>query len=141
MYTEDEPKTIGSIFMAQSATPHYYGDTIRKLFFAAAFVMLFFMPFFNNYIPLTIRQGLLVILALSLFSGLTNPKLMWIAVMDMIISAVSVFIFGYYAVDAYLQYTVKDLYFWVNHILAVLFLVSLYFSIKTVRGFLLKPKF
>jgi hypothetical protein len=141
MYTEDEPKKFGEIFMAQSTTPHYYGDTIRKLFFAAAFVMLFFMPFFNTYIPLSIRQGLLVILALSLFSGLTNPKLMWIAVMDMIISAVSVFIFGYYAVDAYLQYTAKDLYFWVNHILAVLFLVSLYFSIKTVRGFLLKPKF
>ena len=123
-----------------SKRPHYYGDTIRKLFFASAFLMLFFMPFFTEYIPVTVRQGLLVVLAVSIFSGLTNPTLFWIAVMDLLISIGGVFIFGYYAADSYLRYSINDFYFWINQILSVLFLASLYFSIKTVRGFLVGHK-
>lgn len=117
--------------------PHYYGDTIRKFFFAAAFIMLFLMPFFTDYIPTTVRQGLLVILGLSVFSGLTNPRLLLVAIMDGIISFVCVFVFGYYSVDAYLRYTSSSPYFWANQLLAMIFLASLYFSIKTVRGFLI----
>ncbi|HVZ58588.1 MAG TPA: hypothetical protein VG935_02445 [Patescibacteria group bacterium] len=116
--------------------PHYYGDTIRKLFFASAFVMLFFMPFFTNYIPVSIKEGLFIVLGISIFSGLTNPRLFWVAVSESIISLLCVFVFGYYAVDAYQKYTSSNLYFWVNELQALLFLASLYFSIKTVRGFL-----
>ena len=135
-----EIENVSKIQIAGNRGPtlHYYGDTIRKLFFSSAFIMLFFMPFFNSYIPVTIRQGLLVVLALSIFSGLTNPKLLWIAVLDLLISIGGVFIFGYYAVDSYLRYSVADMYFWVTQTLSVLFLASLYFSIKTVRGFLVK---
>lgn len=123
-----------------SSRSHYYGDTIRKLFFAAAFLMLFFIPFFTDYIPVTVRQGLLVVLAVSIFSGLTNPTLFWVAVMDLLISIGGVFIFGYYAADSYLRYSISDFYFWINQVLSVLFLASLYFSIKTVRGFLVGHK-
>lgn len=118
--------------------PHYYGDTIRKYFFAAAFIMLFLMPFFTDYIPTTVRDGLLVILGISIFSGLTNPRLFWVAVIDGIISVLGVFIFGYYSVDSYLRYTAQDPFFWANELLAMMFLASLYFSIKTIRGFLVK---
>ena len=126
------------VMQNRGSTPHYYGDIIRKLFFTSAFIMLLFMPFFNSYIPVTIQQGLFIVLALSIFSGLTNPKLLWVAVINIVIAASGVFIFGYYAVDSYLLYTITNIYFWVNQILAILFLLSLYFSIKTVRGFLLK---
>lgn len=114
---------------------HYYGDTIRKLFFAAAFIMLFFLPFFTSYIPVSIRASLLIVLALSIFSGLTSPKVFFVAIADVLISIFGVFLFGYYAVDAYLSYSPVSMFFWVNQILAILFLTSLYFSIKTFRGF------
>lgn len=121
-----------------SPRPHYYGDTIRKFFFASAFIMLFLMPFFTDYIPTTVRQGLLVILGISIFSGLTNPRLFWVAVIDGVISVLGVFIFGYYSVDSYLRYTAQDPFFWANELLAMMFLASLYFSIKTIRGFLVR---
>ncbi|MBI5044887.1 MAG: hypothetical protein HZC02_03105 [Candidatus Levybacteria bacterium] len=115
---------------------HYYGDTIRKLFFAAAFIMLFFLPFFTGYIPVSIRASLLIVLALSIFSGLTSPRVFFVSVIDVVISVFGVFLFGYYAVDAYMQYSVSSMFFWVNQILSIIFLVSLYFSIKTFRGFI-----
>ncbi len=114
---------------------HYYGDTIRKLFFTSSFIMLFFLPFFTSYIPISIRVSLLIVLALSIFSGLTSPKVFIVAVVDVLISIFGVFLFGYYAVDAYLIYSPVSMFFWVNQILAILFLTSLYFSIKTFRGF------
>ena len=59
-----------------SKRPHYYGDTIRKLFFCLSFLNAFLYAFFTEYIPVTVRQGLLVVLAVSIFSGLTNPTLL-----------------------------------------------------------------
>ncbi|CAN5180016.1 hypothetical protein BH09PAT1_BH09PAT1_7200 [soil metagenome] len=120
-----------------SKNPHYYGDVVRICFLIAAGLMLFSLPFFTNYIPVTIWTALLIILGLSFFSGLTNPKVLTIAIMDMIIAIGGLLLFGKYAIDAYLQYGGGNLYFWLNESLSITFLFSIYFSVKTVRGFLI----
>ncbi len=121
-------------------TPHYYGDDVRILFLIAAFLMLLTLPFFTAYIPVTIWTALLIILGLSLFSGLTNPKIFILAVMDMLIAIAALLYFGYYTIDAYSKYGIRELYFWLNEVLSFIFLMSVYFSVKTFRGFLVDHK-
>lgn len=120
--------------------PHYYGDMVRKLFLIAACAMLFTLPFFTTYIPVTIWTALLIILGLSIFSGLTNPKVFILAILDMVIAIVALLLFGYNAIDAYLRYGITEMYFWLNEVLGLLFLISLYLSVKTVRGFVVNHK-
>ena len=117
---------------------HYYGDIVRLLFLAGAVLMLFFLPFFSEIIPVSVPVALFTILALGIFAGVTNPRQLVIAVFDTIIATLAVVVFGYYAIDAYLKYTGVSLYFWANQVLAVDFLFALYYSTKTLRGFLLK---
>jgi len=119
---------------------HYYGDIVRRLFLVVAFFMLLTLPFFLEKIPLPYYLGIFSILLLIIFSGLTNPKQLWVSVFDGTISLLGVIIFGYYAIDAYLLYSVISLYFWVNQLFALIFLISLYYSIKTIRGNLIADK-
>lgn len=102
--------------------------------------MLVGLPFLTDYIPVTYWVSLLIILGLSIFSGLTNPKVFTLATIDMCIAIGALFMFGYYAIDAYTRYGAGNVYFWMNQILGLLFLVSLYYSVKTFRGFLVDHK-
>lgn len=121
-------------------TAHYYGDTVRKLFLFAAIIMLFFLPFLTTYIQIPVFMSLLIILSLGIFSGLTNPKIVLIAALDTVIAIGGVLTFGHFAVEAYSFYSLDSLYFWVNQVLAAIFLVSLYYSTKTIRGFFVNNK-
>jgi hypothetical protein len=115
-------------------TEHYYGDIVRKLLLSVSILMLTLTPFYFGYIPLPYYIGLFIALFITILSGLTNPKIIWVSVFDFILSFFGTIIFGYYAVDAYLKYSPFNFYFWVNEIIAGIFLISLYYSIKTVRG-------
>lgn len=100
--------------------------------------MLLLLPFFTEYIPVPTYLALIIILALGIVAGITNPAQKWVAILDTIIAFGGVFIFGYYSIDSYISYSFLNLYFWANQIQAVIFLFALYFSVKTVRGFFLK---
>lgn len=116
--------------------PHYYGDVIRVLFVLGAFIMLVTQPFFNQQLPFSIPLSLLAITLLVFVAGLTNPRHRWLAIVNAVFSIIAVIIFGYFSVAAYVQYSPQSLIFWVDEILAIIFLIALYYSAKTVRGML-----
>ena len=121
---------------------HYYGDAIRIIFIVAGVVMLVMLPFFSSLIQAPVILSIVAILALAIFGGFLNPKQLWIIIVNTIISIGAFAVFEYYAVSAYitptsqLQLTVK--FFWVNQILALLFFISVYLSIKSLRGRIVK---
>jgi len=114
---------------------HYYGDLVRKHFVFAAVFMLFTLPFFKDYTPVSLSVSLIIILVLDIIAGLTNPRQKWGAMLDTIVASVGLLGFGNFAVKAYIEYGVFNFYFWENQVLAIVFLFALYFSIKTLRGF------
>ena|SRR3989344_1853608 len=121
--------------------PHYYGDVVRKLFLAAAVIMLVTLPFFNERLPVSVMVSLLIIVGIGLFAGITNPVKFWPAFIDTAVSIVAVVVFEYYAVVFYQTYSAKDALFWLNQGLAVMFMFALYFSTKTFRGMILGRRF
>jgi hypothetical protein len=116
---------------------HYYGDTVRFLFMVAAAVMLITLPSFNAILKIPVIVSVATILILTLSAGLTNPKQKWDALINVIISAIGFLVFETFGVLAY-QYQnsrESDQVFFVTNIgLGLLFMISLYFSVKTLRG-------
>ncbi|HZZ99226.1 MAG TPA: hypothetical protein VFK07_00755 [Candidatus Paceibacterota bacterium] len=116
---------------------HYHGHIVKRLFFVAAVVMLIGLPFFSNRLPIHTVLSLTLIVAIGLFSGFTNPVKRWPVFIDTIISIIGTLVFEYYAADYYQTFGIKDIVFWVSQILAVLFVVALYYGIKTLRAMML----
>ena len=117
-------------------TLHYYGDLVRALFLLAAIVMLVTLPFVAYLLPVQFFTSIVVILFLSIFAALTNPKQKWTAILNNIVSIVGFLIMEYYAIISFYQYSVASLLFWTNQILSIIFLLSLYYGTKTLRGML-----
>ena len=113
---------------------HYYGDTIRILFLVAGFIMLISFPFVQQRIPVPLTLGVLVILALDVFAGITNPLWEWVSYIDASLSFIGFLWFSYFTLNLYQQYGVLDYLFWLNGILAAIFFFALYFATKTLRG-------
>lgn len=123
---------------SQKPIPHYYGDVVRALFIFGAALMLVSLPFFRLETPISVPASLAVIAVLGLAAGLTNPREMWVAALDAIISLAAVVFFGYFAVAAYAAYSPRSVFFWINQVLALNFLIALYYAAKTVRAMLAK---
>lgn len=117
---------------------HYYGDLVRKLFLAAAIFMLIMLPFMNRFLEVPLYISILIAIGISIFAGITNPVQTWAAVLDFIIALIGSITAEYYAVMGYTNYSVYHRTFWANQILAIIFLIALYYSTKTVRGMFLK---
>lgn len=119
---------------------HYYGDAVRKLFLAAALIMLIGLPLVNDYLTVRTALSVIGILILGLAAGLTNPKQILDGVLNASISTVGLVIFETEAVAAYHQYGIGNILFLINLVLSFIFLLALYYSMKTLRGMLLTKK-
>lgn len=117
---------------------HYYGDLVRKLFLAAALLMIILLPFMTQYLEVPLYISILAAIALSVFAGITNPLQRWSVILDFLVALLGTVIFEYQAVQGYTTYSLTHRTFWGNQALAVLFIVALYFCTKTVRGMFLK---
>lgn len=117
---------------------HYYGDTVRKFFLIGAVFMLLSLPFMSAFLSIPLYVSILAAIGIGVFAGITNPQQAWAAVLDFLIALTAVIVFEYHAVSGYSAYSFTHRTFWVNQILAVNFLIALYFATKTVRGMLLK---
>lgn len=115
-------------------THHYYGDLVRKLFMAAAVVMLVSLPVFSKEIDTSLVLSLMGILLVSLAAGYMSPVSKTSAWFNVLIAAGGLFVFELAAVQAYVPTNGVTSFFLVNQALAVLFLFSLYFGVKTARG-------
>lgn len=117
---------------------HYYGDTVRKLFLLAAIFMLIMLPFMNRFLEVPLYLSILIAIGISIFAGITNPVQKWSVVFDFAIALFGSIIAEYQAVVGYTNYSVFHRTFWANQIVAIIFLIALYYSTKTVRGMFLK---
>ena len=122
---------------------HYHGDTVRRFLVIGAVIMLATMPFARDLLPASFSLGLLAILAVGVFAGLSNPRQIWVAVLNLFISAVAFLVFEYVAVSRYIATDglVSPLWFiMLNQVLALNFFAALYFGSKTLRGMILRRK-
>lgn len=121
---------------------HYYGDSIRAIFVITGISMVLFMPFFSEIINLPIIYSVIGVLILAIVGGVLNPKQFYSIFINMVVSIIGFAIFEYYAIYTYLELPRgvdrNTLFFWVNQIFALLFFVSTYLSVKSVRGRLVK---
>lgn len=119
---------------------HYYGDIVRKLFFAAAVLMLAGLPFFSDRLPVSTVESLVIIVAIGFFAGLTNPVEPFPAIINTLASAIGVVVFEYFAVLTYQLNSASDLLFLADQALAIIFLFALYYGTKTLRAMMLDEK-
>lgn len=118
--------------------PHYHGDITRSLLVVAATLMLVGIPFFKDRVPFPLSLTIIVVVVLIFLAGLTNPKQVWLTFLEVVASASGFFVFEYYALFKFTNFT--DIFFWANQTLALLFFFAFYFSTKTLRGFYLRQK-
>lgn len=119
---------------------HYYGDIVRKLFFAASILMLAGLPFFSDRLPVSTIESLVVIVTIGFLAGLTNPVEPFPAIVNTLTSAIAVVIFEYYAVVTYQINSASDTLFLADQALAIIFLFALYFGTKTLRAMMIDKK-
>ncbi len=96
--------------------------------------MIATLPFFSDRLPIPTPVSIFVIVILGLAAGFTSPRQTWVLMLDVLISLAGTIGFGYFGVMEYQTYSIQDMLFWINEGLAVVFLLSLYFSAKTLRG-------
>jgi hypothetical protein len=117
---------------------HYYGDIVRKLFFAAAILMLAGLPFFNDQLPVSTIWSLAAIVTIGFLAGITNPVKQLPAWINTIASGVGVIIFEYFSVENFqTSYGGPSALFYANQALAIIFLAALYFGTKTLRAMII----
>jgi hypothetical protein len=128
---------MSEIPAGQQKSLHYYGDIVRDCFLVAALLMLIGLPWFVKYLTVPLPFSLLSIAVLALAAGLTNPVLYWSAIVNVVVSVAGFFVFEAGAVQAYVHYSPESKFFAANQLLAVIFVLALYYSVKTLRGFFL----
>jgi hypothetical protein len=118
--------------------PHYYGDTVRKLFIISGILMLTTMAYFASLIKIPIILSVIAIVVLVLLSGLESPNNKKIVIINTVVSALGCVFFQYRAVHYYLvnttSMTIDWAFFVANQLLALIFFAALYYSSKTVRS-------
>ena len=110
---------------------HYYGDIVRMLFVGIAVVIGLCIPFLADR-HLGVVIGVPFVVVLILLAGLTNPRGRIVLLADLIVSIIGIFFSEVTAISAY------DVQAWgwlaILEFVAMLFFVTAYFSVKTVRA-------
>lgn len=114
--------------------PHYYGSLVRKQMFFAAFIIMIAALIDSELRNFYLFIGLFGVVGLTVLAGLTSPQKRSIMFTDMCVSAVMFLIFEYFAINAFVRYeNFSDPVFFFRQLIAVIYLVTLYYSTKTLR--------
>ncbi len=116
-------------------TAHYYGDIVRRYFLLGGAVLLLAILVDRESLTFYLFTGVFGVLALTVLAGLTSPLSRQVTIANGIVSGALFLVFEYFAVNAYLNYL--DFFnetFLLRQILALIFIIALYFSTKTFRG-------
>jgi hypothetical protein len=118
------------------AVEHYYGDHVRQLFIVAAALMLLGAPFYATNLRAELPFEIIGALALVALAGIATPhsKTVWIA--SSIVAGVALVIYESWALFAYEEST--WLQFILRELIALLLFAAFYFSVKTLRAFMLR---
>jgi len=114
--------------------PHYYGTLVRKYLFFAAFIIMIGALVDSELRSFYIFVGLFGVVGVTVLAGLTSPQKRAIMSIDVLVSATMFLIFEYFAIDAYARYEdFSNTIFFFRQLIAVVFLITLYYSTKTIR--------
>ncbi|MDP2734620.1 MAG: hypothetical protein Q8P12_00245 [bacterium] len=125
----------------QRVLPHYYGDTVRKLFLAGSIIMLLSFALFAHMLPFSHFLPILAILLLGTGAGWVSPAQRLVTVMNVVIAGVSFAALLYLAAFPELYDHVdwhEQVLQGISVVLAVIFFFAFYYGIKTLRGFFFK---
>lgn len=115
--------------------PHYYGDIIRKYLLFAGAMLLIAVLVDKELLSFYLFIGIFGVLVFTVLAALISPKVTSAIFTNAVISALMFLIFEYFAINAYLKsQTFLDSIFILRQVIAIAFLVALYFSTKTLRG-------
>lgn len=119
--------------------PHYHGDAVRVLFVVSA-VVLIIAQSTGAELPLGTTGAVVSAIVLVITAGITNPAQTWVHWICALLAVMGVLLFGTTAVGHYRAgISIFDHTFIYIETLALLSLAALYFTTRTIRGFLLRP--
>jgi len=118
--------------------PHYHGNNTRVLFVVGAIVLTVAQSTGAN-LPLSTAGAVISAVVLVVTAGITNPAQGWIHWLNAFIAVWGTLLFGMTAVEHYRAgASVFDVSFLYIEALALLSLIALYLTTRTIRGFHLR---
>ena len=114
--------------------PHYYGDITRAIFILAGVIILIGFPAVTKQFNIPVIFAVIAIAVLAIAGGITNPVQYNSLVLSVWVALAGLIVF------IYLSWFMREqgaggIYLASNQLLAVLFLVASYLSIKSLRGY------
>ncbi len=114
---------------------HYYGDIVRRQLIAAGIAILCATLIDTELRSFYFFIGAFGVLTFIVLAALASPISRRSILAITCVAGVMFLIFEYFAIDAYSRHnTVFDVVFFFRQLIAVIFLFSVYFGTKTLRG-------
>jgi uncharacterized membrane-anchored protein YitT (DUF2179 family) len=124
----------GETIPSRQVTAHYHGDNVRALFFVSALVLIVAQSTGAD-LPFSTLGAVVASVVLVIAAGITNPMQKGIHWFNAIISVLGTLVFGTAAVTHYRAgVSLFDPSFTYTEALAILSLVALYFTTRTIRS-------
>jgi len=121
--------------------PHYHGDQVRVIFVIGA-VLLIVAQSTGADLPLSTFSTVISAVLLVVAAGITNPAQFWIHWANAFLAVYGTILFGMMAIDNYRAgISIFNPSFVYVEMLALLSLIALYFTTRTVRGLHMSPRF
>lgn len=141
MTYEGEGGDGGESIPRRRSIPHYHGDETRVLFVVSA-ILLIVAKSTGAELPFSTLGTVVAAVVLVVAAGITNPAQFWIHWVNSFLAIYGTILFGTTAVDQYRAGTsVFDSSFAYVEALALISLIALYFTTRTIRGIKQRPKF
>lgn len=115
--------------------PHYHGDKVQVLYFVGAIILIVAQSTGAD-LRLSTTGAVASAILLVVIAGITNPAKTWIHWLNACVAVIGTLFFGTAAVEHYrANVRIFDTSFAYIEALALLSLVALYFTTRTIRGF------
>jgi hypothetical protein len=131
----------GEIVPQHRSQPHYHGDEVRDLFLVSALIIIFAKST-GAELPLSTTGAVASAALLVIAAGISNPKQVWIHWFNALLAVIGTLLFGRAAVAHYSvpgANLVEPSFIYVEA-LALLSLIALFFTTRTIRGILLHQR-
>ena len=139
MTFEGDGTESGTSIPPRRKVPHYHGDEVRILFFVSALVLIVAQST-GAALPFSTLGAVVVAVLLVVAAGITNPGQSWIHWLNAFLATVGTLLFGTTAIEHYRAgMSIFDTSFLYVEALALLSLVALYFTTRTIRGLVQRP--
>lgn len=124
----------GDVVPPRRVIPHYHGDNVRMLFLVGALVLIVAQSTGAD-LPFSTLGSVMAAVVLVIAAGITNPAQKGIHWFNACIAVIGTLVFGTSAVAHYRAgASLFDPSFTFTEALALISLVALYFTTRTIRG-------